>query len=88
MNTYMAVFNTIRFILWAYGILIFIRVISSWFPNLSRLPAAKFIFGLVDPYLNFFRKFIPPIGGSLDISPIVAFFALQLLERIVLWILF
>jgi uncharacterized protein YggT (Ycf19 family) len=45
-------------------------------------------FSLVDPYLNFFRRFIPPIGGVMDISPIVAFFTLNLLEKIVLWVLF
>ena len=32
---------------------------------------------LVEPYLSPFRRLIPPIGGMLDISPIVAIFALQ-----------
>ena len=31
---------------------------------------------LVEPYLAPFRRFIPPIGGMIDISPIVALFAL------------
>jgi len=88
MNMYMTVLNTIRFVFWAYGILLFIRVISSWFPNFGRYQVAKILFRMTDPYLNTFRRFIPPIGGVMDISPIVAFFALQLLEKIVLWILF
>ena len=32
---------------------------------------------LCDPYLNLFRGIIPPIGGTLDLSPILAFVALD-----------
>jgi YggT family protein/cell division inhibitor SepF len=32
---------------------------------------------LVEPYLGVFRRFIPPIGGVIDLSPIVALFALR-----------
>jgi YggT family protein len=79
--------NFIRFAFWLYGILIFIRVISSWFPQAGKYRIMQLVFSAVDPYLNIFRRFIPPIAGSMDISPIVAFFALQLIERIVLWAL-
>jgi YggT family protein len=88
MNLYLTLLNTIRFAFWAYGILIFIRVISSWFPNLGKYRIIQMAYSLVDPYLNFFKRFIPPIGGVMDISPIVAFFALNLLEKLVLWVLF
>lgn len=88
MNIYFSVYNTIRFLFWAYGILIFIRVISSWFPHMARYKMVRLVFKLVDPYLNFFKRFIPPIGGVMDISPIVAFFILQFLEKILIWIIF
>jgi YggT family protein len=32
---------------------------------------------LCDPYLNIFRGIIPPLGGSLDFSPILAFLVLN-----------
>ena len=32
---------------------------------------------LCDPYLNLFRGLIPPIGGTLDLSPILAFVVLD-----------
>ena len=32
---------------------------------------------LCDPYLNLFRGIIPPIGGTLDLSPILAFIVLD-----------
>jgi YggT family protein len=38
---------------------------------------------LTDPFLNIFRGIIPPIGGALDISPILAFFGLQLLQIVI-----
>lgn len=38
----------------------------------------KAIAMIVDPYLNIFRGIIPPIGGMLDVSPIVAILLLQI----------
>ena len=37
---------------------------------------------LVGPYLRLFQRFIPPIGG-LDLSPVVAIIALDLVENLV-----
>lgn len=62
-----------------YFILIIIRVLLSWFPNINWLsPPFSILSQLTDPYLNFFRSFIPPLGG-LDLSPILAILVLQLL---------
>ncbi len=62
-----------------YLILLFIRVLLSWFPNIdwSRVPFSL-LSQLTDPYLNLFRSIIPPLGG-LDLSPILGFFLLQFL---------
>lgn len=38
------------------------------------------------PWLNLFRRFIPPMGG-IDFSPVVAIIALQLVQRLVLQLL-
>lgn len=43
----------------------------------------QFIAFYTDPYLNLFRGIIPPLG-MIDISPIFAFLALQLLEWLIL----
>jgi YggT family protein len=32
---------------------------------------------ICDPYLNIFRGIIPPLGGTLDLSPILAFIVLN-----------
>jgi YggT family protein len=64
-----------------------IAIISSWFPELEEFKVIKFIRFYTDPYLNFFRRWIPPLG-MLDVSPIVAFIALRIIEAIVKGILF
>ncbi len=72
-----------------YALLIFAWCILSWFP-LPREGILADIVGAIDslvsPYINLFRRFIPPLGG-LDFSPIVAIVVLQLIERILIGIL-
>lgn len=78
------VYRTIEILFNAYTVLLFLRVISSWFPDWQGTKFVRFVAFYTDPYLNFFRRILPPLGGVLDISPILAFFALQILERIIL----
>jgi len=70
----------------AYTFMLLTRVFGSWFPNFSRTRFMQFIAFYTDPYLNIFRKIIPPLG-MVDVSPMVAFFALQLIQWIVFSIL-
>ena len=57
-----------------YSMLIFVYVMLSWFPtDRGILADINTVLGKIcDPYLNLFKKFIPPIGGMVDVSPIVA----------------
>ncbi|ABG51419.1 protein of unknown function YGGT [Trichodesmium erythraeum IMS101] len=60
-----------------YLVLMFIRILLSWFPNVNWYdPPFSVLSQLTDPYLNVFRSVIPPLGG-IDFSPIIAIFALQ-----------
>lgn len=52
-------------------------VLLSWLPNARESFIGVFLAKLVEPYLGIFRRFIPPIGGMLDLSPIIALFALR-----------
>jgi len=52
-------------------------VLMSWLPSVKNSVVGDFLGKLVEPYLQPFRRLIPPIGGILDISPIVALFALR-----------
>ena len=63
----------------AYCMIIFVYVMMSWLPTDRGLLADIYhVLGKVcDPYLNLFRRSIPPIGGMVDVSPIVALLVLQ-----------
>lgn len=70
-----------------YIILILIRVLLSWIPRMPYNPALRavldFITETTDPYLNIFRRIIPPIGGGgfgLDLSPMIGIIVLFLLR--------
>lgn len=78
----MILIEIIDLLFWVYLIMLFVRILGSWIPELQRTRFMLFIAFYTDPYLNFFRRFIPPLG-MIDISPIVAFFFLNILEAIV-----
>jgi len=81
------IFYGIHLIFVTYTFLLFIRVVGSWFPSIAHSKFMRFIAFYTDPYLNFFRRIIPPIGGRLDLSPLLGFFGLQLAENILMKIL-
>ena len=56
-----------------------ISVILSWVAPDSRSPGAELVAQITEPVLAPFRRLIPNLGG-LDISPIFAFIAIQLLQ--------
>lgn len=79
--------SVIHLLFSCYTVLIFLRIASSWFPAWQRHQFIRFLSFYTDPYLNVFRRIIPPLGGVLDLSPMLAFFALRILENVVLGIL-
>ncbi|WP_256710677.1 YggT family protein [Paenibacillus sp. FSL H8-0548] len=60
-----------------YSFMIIGYVLLSWLPNARESFIGVFLGKMVEPYLGIFRRFIPPIGGMLDLSPIIALFALR-----------
>ena len=75
--------STLATFLNIYFILLIIRVLLTWFPNVNWFdPPFSILSQLTDPYLNLFRSIIPPLGG-LDLSPVLAIFLLQFLAGLV-----
>lgn len=73
---------------------LFLVILASWVPAALQKPWLAAFYNVLktitDPLLNVFRKVIPPLPlGSmqLDLSPILAFFALSLASRLLLWLL-
>jgi YggT family protein len=73
-----------------FVILIFIRIVASFIPRMPYWPWLRtildFVSEVTDPYLNFFRRFLPPIGGggfALDLSPMIGLIVLFVAQAIV-----
>jgi YggT family protein len=65
-----------------YFIILFARIILSWFPLQPGTPMASIasiIYQLTEPVMGPVRRLIPTIG-MIDISPIVVFFGLRILQ--------
>jgi YggT family protein len=74
--------NTLAQFLNIYLLLIFVRILLTWFPTVEWMNQLTSVLSpITDPYLNVFRSFIPAIGG-LDLSPIVAIIVLQVVAQI------
>ncbi len=73
-----------------YVVLIVIRILLTWIP---RMPYNRwlsmfvgFVTDVTDPYLNLFRRFIPPLRmgpGALDLSPTIGLIVLLIVGGLV-----
>lgn len=71
-------------IVWAFTVLqiaLIVRVILSWIPVRPGAWYSRWSYALTEPLLKPLRKIIPPIA-MMDITPIVAWFLLGLLQGI------
>ncbi|MEE3349144.1 MAG: YggT family protein [Candidatus Gastranaerophilaceae bacterium] len=79
----LGILNGINAIFSLYIIVIIIRCIFSFIPRLDyKKQPYRTIMEITDPYLNLFRKFIPPIG-MVDLSPTVAVIVLLIIQNII-----
>ncbi|KAL2935688.1 YlmG-like protein 1-2 chloroplastic [Bienertia sinuspersici] len=66
-----------------YSGVLMVRVLLSWFPNMPwDIQPLSAIRDLCDPFLNLFRDIIPPVFGTIDVSPLLAFAVLGTLGSI------
>jgi YggT family protein len=88
----------ILFAINAYRSLLFLFIILSFLQSLAGLrlpdplrPAASFLYDVCEPFLRIFRGLMPAIrlgGMGLDLSPLIAFLVLYIVERVVFGIFF
>lgn len=72
-----------------YSFLVLAYCLLSWFPMRSGSfmeDIGAVLESIVGPYLNIFRRFMPPMGG-IDWSPVLAILVLNLLENLILRLL-
>ena len=73
-------------LLQAYIVILFARIILSWFPRSSGVlgTIGDVFFGLTEPVLGPVRRMVPMIamgGMGLDLSPIIVLLALQIVVK-------
>ena len=74
------IFLLLARVLQIYTFILLIRILITWIPNLDpHHPIAQLLFQVTEPVLEPARKLIPSIG-MIDISPIVVFIVLGILQ--------
>jgi YggT family protein len=73
-----------------YVVLIFIRILMSYFRSIPYYRwldvFLRFVTEVTDPWLNLFRRFIPPVRmgpAAIDLTPMIAVFALYIVGYVV-----
>ena len=73
-------------LLQAYLIVMFARIILSWFPvepGSGMATVYGFLYTITEPVLGPIRRVIPPLGAGgmgIDLSPIIVFFGITILQ--------
>jgi YggT family protein len=70
-----------------YEFLILIRVLLTWintdpYNPVIQHPLVQILHRVTEPVLQPLRRVIPPIGGTVDISPVIALILLEILRRV------
>jgi YggT family protein len=67
-----------------YSFLLLGRIVLSWIPSIDRSTAiVRFLYQITEPVLEPVRRILPPLG-MIDLSPLVVFLGLQLLQSVLL----
>jgi len=78
--------DLVRFAAMVFTLLIFARVILSWVAPSQSNQLVDWIYRLTEPVLGPLRNLLPAMGG-LDLTPIIALFGIQIIERILIQVL-
>ncbi|MGJ7922474.1 YggT family protein [Neobacillus sp. LXY-4] len=73
-------FSVLMQVIQIYSWALIIYILMSWFPNARDTGIGRLLTNICEPYLEPFRRIIPPLG-MIDISPIVAIFVLNFAIR-------
>ncbi len=82
-----AVIRVINLVFQIYSYLVLARILISWFPVDRNNPIIDFIYRVTEPILAPFRVIIPLGMMGLDLSPILAFFFLDIFRRLLIKLL-
>ncbi|HCZ0063686.1 TPA: YggT family protein [Staphylococcus aureus] len=79
-NVLATIFKFILFVVEIYYFGMIIYFFTSWVPSIREIKVGYFLAKIYEPFLQPFRKVIPPIG-IIDISSIAAIIVLVLFQK-------
>ncbi|MCL4246318.1 MAG: YggT family protein [Candidatus Dadabacteria bacterium] len=80
-NLVSAIATVLDLLLNVYMWIIVARAIISWVSPNPYNPIVNFLYMATEPVLRYARRIIPPIGGTLDLSPILVLVAIVFLRQ-------
>lgn len=76
-------YTFVHFAFEVYYFLLLANILLSWFRPVRGNVITNFIYEMTEPFLRLFRQLLPPLRIGLDLSPILAIFALYVLESLI-----
>ena len=71
-------------VLWLYNIVVMVAVLISWVSPDPFSPVVQFLRSVTEPVFAWVRRHLPfTVVGMIDLSPLVVFFLIQLLQMVV-----
>ena len=77
------VLAVLRVVCYVLFVAIFVRVIFSWIGPSPSNPIFRFAYDITEPFLRPIRNLLPTGGMGLDLSPMIASFALLLILNMI-----
>jgi len=79
--TFLIITKAVASFIKLYLLLLFVRVLLSWFPTFTKWEEQPWLAlrQVTDPYLKLFSGLVPPLMGTIDLTPLFGFFILQFL---------
>ena len=83
-NVITFIYNFVHVAFRIYYFLVIANIILSWFPMRRGNVIVTFIYEMTEPFLRIFRRILPPSPRfPVDFSPMLAIFALYIMEVLV-----
>jgi YggT family protein len=85
---YELLYETLDILFQSLYLALMARVLLSWIPHNPYNGIIQFLYQVTDPLLRPFQNIIPSYKLGIDVSPILAFFALGMIRKLVFQLLF
>ena len=82
------IFKIVDTVVYILQIILTIRVLLSWLAPTTRNDFTDVVYAITEPMLKPFRLILPVGYSRIDVSPIFAYFALNIIKKLIFMIIF